>query len=106
MIEGEDVRLHFSPKLHGTCFLQDICNQYYSQGIWKPKGKRTLGYYCFNLSQTTCLKESDMKAVGIGVPSDVGKWICKQLREDICESDTADKLEAYFKHSCRQLKAH
>ena len=70
--------------------------------MWKPKGKRTLGYYCFNLSRSV-LTESDMKAVGIGVPSDVGDWICKQLREQIHESDTADELEKYFKHSCRKL---
>ena len=69
----------------------------------KPKGKRTLGYYCFNLSQSS-LKESDVKAVGIKVPSDVGDWICKQLREEIHEGEIADKLEEYFEKSSRKLK--
>ena len=71
--------------------------------MWKPKGKRTLGYYCFNLSQSR-LDEGDVKSVGIGVPSDVGEWICKQLREEIHEEEIADKLEMYFKRSSRKLK--
>ena len=68
-----------------------------------PKGKRTLGYYCFNLSKST-LDKRDVKAVGIGVPSDVGRWICSQLRDELHENDTAKQLEAYFSHSCRRLK--
>ena len=84
-------------------YLQDISDRYYGQGMWAPKGKRTLGYYCFNLSQSR-LEEKDVKAVGIGVPSDVGDWICNQLREEIHESDTAEKLNKYFKKSSRQLR--
>jgi hypothetical protein len=44
-----------------------------------------------------------MRAVNIGTPSDVGGWICQQLREELRAYDTAQKLEAYFKRSCREL---
>ena len=27
------------------------------------------------------LEDEDMTAVGIGVPSDVGEWICMQIRD-------------------------
>ena len=70
--------------------------------MWKPKGRRTLGYYCFDLNQSS-LTENDMRAVGVGVPRDVGNWICKQLRDEIHVRDTADKLELYFEQSCRKL---
>ena len=83
--------------------MQDISGAYYDQGMWKPQGKRTLGYYCFNLNKSR-LKERDIKAVGIGVPSDVGSWICKQIREEIHKDDIADKLEEYFKRSCRKIE--
>ena len=76
----------------------------YNQGMWRAKGGRTLGYYCFNLSPKSRLNESDMKAVGIGIPSDVGEWICKQLRGQLPdESETPNKLEDYLKQSCRKL---
>ena len=82
---------------------QHISRNYFDdQCFWKPKGKRTLGYYCLDLSGST-LHESDMRAMNIGVPSDVGGWICQQLREDLCAYDTANKLEEYFKKSCSKL---
>ena len=71
--------------------------------MWVPVGKRTLGYYCFNLHKST-LDEKDMTAVGIKVPSDVGEWICKQIKDELHESDTAEQLKAYFSQSCRELK--
>ena len=67
-----------------------------------PEGRRTLGYYCFNLHKST-LKDEDMTAVGIGVPSDVGEWICRQIRDELHEIDTAEQLKAYFGRSCRKL---
>ena len=93
-------------KHEGTCrlvLLQDISSAYYGQGMWTPKGKRTLGYYCFNLSHSS-LEEKDVKDVGIGVPSEVGDWICKQIREEIHNDDIADKLQDYFKRSSRKIK--
>lgn len=68
-----------------------------------PEGKRTLGYYCFNLSKST-LDDEDVKAVGISVPSDVGEWICQQIRDELHEIDTAEQLKSYFSRSCRKLK--
>ena len=67
-----------------------------------PNGKRTLGCYSFDLSRSI-LSEADMRAVNIGVPSDLGIWLCRQLREEFRACDTADKLEAYFKQSCSKL---
>lgn len=81
---------------------QEISSSYYGQCMWKPSGKRTLGCYCLDLHHSS-LCEGDMRAVDIGVPSDVGDWLCQQLREDLCACDTADRLEAYFKKSCSKL---
>ena len=82
---------------------QDVSKNYFDgQCFWKPERKRTLGYYCLDLGSST-LNESDMRAVNIGTPSDVGAWICQQLREELHEYDTAKKLAAYFKRSCKKL---
>ena len=91
----------FIIQLAKLCF-QLTSNQYYGQGMWKPRGKRTIGCYSFDLSQST-LKESDIRAANIGVPSDVGAWICQQLKEELQASDTADRLEKYFESSCKSL---
>ena len=85
--------------------IQEVSYDYYGQSMWSPagpNGKRTLGCYCLDLSHSI-LTEGDMKAVNIGLPLDVGGWLCQQLREEFCACDTADKLEAYFKKSCSKL---
>lgn len=71
--------------------------------MWIPKGRRTLGFYCLDLSRSS-LCEGDMKAVNIGVPSDIGRWLCKQLREEIYADSAADKLEKYIERNCSELK--
>ena len=53
--------------------------------------------------QYKSLSESDMRAVNIGVPSDVGDWLCQQLREDLCACDAADRLAAYFTKFCSKF---
>ena len=77
----------------------------FNQGMRTSNGSRTLDYYCFCLSPKFKLNESDMKAVDIRVPSDVGNWICERLREQLPkESKTPDRLENYLKRSYRGLK--
>ena len=76
----------------------------FNQGIRTSSGNRTLDYYCFCLSQSK-LTESDMKAVDIRIPTDVGNWICDRLREQLPkESETPGRLEKYLKQSYRGLK--
>ena len=98
------IKINYDSK---QCILkfQEVSNECYGQSMWSPggpNGKRTLGCYCFDLSHSIFC-EGNMRAVNIGVPSDVGDWLCQQLREELCACDTANQLEAYFKKSCSKI---
>ena len=67
--------------------------------MWTPVNKRTIGYFCFDL-RSSKFSVSDMINAGIKLPSDVGEWLCNQIRNEIHMSDAALQLRTYFSYSC------
>ena len=52
-------------------------------------------FYCFTVSNEE--EKKKYKRVGIYSPSDVGTWLVKTFRQQFCQKDMSDRLNAFLK---------